>query len=390
MKNLYNIIKNHLIRYPTPLNINFNWSYGSIAGIFLIIQIITGILLAFHYVPHPDAAFYSIERIIMRDVHNGWLVRYMHMNGASFFFLAVYFHMARSLYYRTYLNNTYAWYSGLFLFIVLMATAFVGYVLPWSQMSYWAATVITNLFSSIPFIGTKVVYWIWGGYSVSESTLKRFFTLHFVFSAVLVLLSIIHIYFIHLKGSSKPVSAAGYENSISFGAYFSTKDIYSFLALFLVFMFIVLIHPLYLAHPDQFIKADVLVTPKHIVPEWYFSPFYAILRSVPSKGLGIFLLGSSLVILFFLPKIDAGKVALHPKYNIQYEVLFFIFIYIFLMLGYLGSMPATEPYVLASKIFTFLYFFYFFVLFIISRRDNKLLLGTLESNSSSIEKKKND
>lgn len=281
--------------------------------------------------------------------------------------------MARSLYYRTYVNNKYAWCSGLILFILLMATAFMGYVLPWSQMSYWAATVITNLFSSIPFIGTKVVYWIWGGYSVNENTLKRFYALHFLFGLALSLVSVIHIYFVHKNGSSKPISVAGVEENIPFSSYFTSKDVYGFLFLFLIFMTVVLLYPLYFSHPDQFIKADLLVTPKHIVPEWYFLPFYAILRSVPNKNFGIFLLGFSLFLLFFMPFIDGGKSVLHPRYNFYYEILFYIFLFSFLMLGYLGSMPATEPYVLASKIFTVIYFGYFLVLFIMSRWINKRL-----------------
>ena len=378
MRGIINLIKNHLSRYPTPFVINFNWSYGSLAGIFLVIQIITGVLLAFHYIAHPDMAFFSIERTIMRDIHNGWLVRYIHMNGASFFFLIVYLHIARSLYYRTYVSNKAAWFTGVLIFIVLMATAFLGYVLPWSQMSYWAATVITNLFSSVPIFGKKIVYWIWGGYSVCDSTLKRFFALHYLLSFLLVALTLLHIYFVHKKGSTGPLTLRGVDGAVKFGAYFSTKDIYGLLALFFVFMAVVLLFPLALSHPDQFIKADVLVTPKHIVPEWYFSPFYAILRSVPNKGFGIALMAFSLISLLFLPFIDRSKIALNPKFCIYYEFLFFMFVFSFIMLGYLGAMPATEPYVGASKIFTFMYFSFFILLNLIGRWTNYVLMKSIK------------
>lgn len=265
---ILSILNNHLIDYPTPSNINYFWGFGSLAGLCLGIQIISGILLAMHYTPHSDLAFLSIEHI-MRDVNNGWIIRYIHANGASMFFIVTYVHLARGIYFQSY-RKKMLWHLGVIIFILMMATAFLGYVLPWGQMSLWGATVITNLFSAIPIIGDNVTQWLWGGFSVDNPTLKRFFSLHYVLPFAITGLVLTHLSVLHISGSTNPLGICSKADRISFYPYFYLKDLCGLLVLILIFSFFVFFLPNYLNHSDNYIKADSLVTPAHIVPEWYF------------------------------------------------------------------------------------------------------------------------
>lgn len=345
--------------YPTTININYNWMWGSLAGIFLTIQLITGVLLTMHYSPDINFAFSSIEHI-MKDVNAGWLVRYMHTNGASFYFLSIYLHIGRNIYHKLYLNNKYVWYSGLIIFVLSMAIAFIGYVLPWGQMSFWGATVITNLFTAIPIIGQDLTYWLWSGYSIDNATLKKFFTIHFLLPFICLLVVIVHIFFLHKGNSSNPLGIS-VSDKVPFYPLFVLKDsVGLFVILFIYFIFI-FYYPNYLGHSDNYIEANPLVTPKHIVPEWYFLPFYAILRSIPNKLGGVLCMALSILILFFLPTIDFSKRHLMCK-NILYSYFTVMFFTNVLLLGFLGSQPITYPYDIFSIFSTIFYFFYIIVL----------------------------
>ena len=307
---ILSIFNNHLIDYPTPINQNYFFGFGSLAGLMLVIQIITGIFLAMHYTPHVEYAFSSVEHI-MRDVNYGWLIRYLHANGASFFFIVVYVHIFRGLYYGSYFEpRGHLWCSGVLIFILMMATAFLGYVLPWGQMSFWGATVITNLFSAIPLLGQHLVYLLWGGFSVDNPTLNRFFSLHFFLPFAIAGISLLHLILLHQTGSNNPlgIKLKNKNTYIGFYPYFYVKDLFGVLILLLVFFIFVFFYPNLLGHPDNYIKANALVTPAHIVPEWYFLPFYAILRSIPHKLLGVIAMFSSLLILLLLPYINTSKI----------------------------------------------------------------------------------
>ncbi|MDX1580888.1 MAG: cytochrome b/b6, partial [Alphaproteobacteria bacterium] len=277
------VLHGALVAYPTPRNLNYWWSFGSLAGLMLLVQIVTGIVLAFHYTPHADLAFESVEHI-MRDVNYGWLLRYVHANGASFFFIVVYIHIFRGLFYGSYKPpRELLWMLGLVILLLMMATAFMGYVLPWGQMSFWGATVITNLFSAIPGVGDAIVAALWGGFSVDNPTLNRFFSLHYLLPFVIAAVAILHIWALHIPGSNNPlgIDVKGPQDQIDFHPYHTAKDLFMMSVLLLVFFGFVFYAPNYLGHPDNYIPADPLVTPEHIVPEWYFLPFYAILRAVP-------------------------------------------------------------------------------------------------------------
>ena len=294
-------INSHIVDYPTPINLNYFWSFGSTAGICLVIQILTGVFLAMHYTPHVDLAFYSIEHI-MRDVNNWWLIRYLHANGASMFFIVVYSHIFRGLYYGSFINpRGWLWASGVIIFLLMMATAFMGYVLPWGQMSFWGATVITNLFSAIPIVGASIVEWLWGGFSVSNATLNRFFSLHYLLPFLIAGLTIVHLSLLHKAGSNNPLGINKNIEAISFYPYFYVKDLLAFFLLLIMFSFFVFYYPNVLGHSDNYIEANALVTPAHIIPEWYFLPFYAILRSIPDKLGGVVAMVLAILILLFLP-----------------------------------------------------------------------------------------
>nr|YP_010118058.1 apocytochrome b [Phytophthora palmivora]QPN54108.1 apocytochrome b [Phytophthora palmivora]QTV76692.1 apocytochrome b [Phytophthora palmivora] len=361
-KSLFAVINNHLIDYPTPVNLNYFFGFGSLAGIMLVVQILTGIFLAMHYTPHIDLAFNSVEHI-MRDVNNGWLIRYTHANGASFFFIVVYVHIFRGLYYGSYITPREAlWCSGVIIFILMMATAFMGYVLPWGQMSFWGATVITNLFSAIPLIGKDIVDWLWGGFAVDNPTLNRFFSLHFTFPFVIVGAVLIHLILLHEVGSNNPLGITLKTENIPFYPYFYTKDLFGLMVLFLVFFIFIFYYPNTLGHPDNYIEANPMKTPLHIVPEWYFLPFYAILRSIPNKIGGVIAMFGSLIILLTIPFTNSSEIrstAFRPIFKICYWLL----VIAFLLLGWVGQCPVEYPYT-EIGIISMIYYFFFFIIII--------------------------
>ncbi len=360
---IFSFIK-HLGEYRTPRNLSYAWSFGSIAGIALMIQIITGIVLAMHYTPNAKMAFDSVENI-MRNVNYGWLIRYTHAVGASMFFIAVYLHIARGLYYGSYkAPRELVWWFGIIIFIAMMATAFMGYVLPWGQMSYWGATVITNLFSAIPVIGENIVVFLWGGYSVDNPTLNRFFSLHYLLPFIILGLVILHIVALHIHGSNNPTGVEikdKEKDTIPFHPYYTIKDFFGFGVFFIIFAYFVFFQPNYLGHPDNYLPADPMVTPSHIVPEWYFLPFYAILRGIPDKLGGVIAMFGALLVLFALPWLDRSKVK-SGNYRPLFQIFYVLFFINFIILGYLGSKPAEGTYVIMARFSTFYYFAYFFLI----------------------------
>ena len=358
---ILSILNDHLLDYPTPANLNYFWGFGSLAGLCLVIQIITGIFLAMHYTPHVDLAFSSVEHI-MRDVNNGWLIRYLHANGASMFFVVVYIHIGRGIYHKSYsYPNLFLWYSGVVLFILMMATAFMGYVLPWGQMSFWGATVITNLFSAIPIIGENIAYWLWGGFSVDNATLNRFFSLHYLLPFLITGVVLIHLALLHYEGSTNPLGVNSKIDKIPFFPYFYLKDLFGFLIFLFVFSYFVWYYPNALGHSDNYIKANALVTPAHIVPEWYFLPFYAILRSVPDKLLGVIAMFASICVLFILPFADFSLIKC-PKFRPFFRTFFWIWVAIIFLLGWLGAQPIETPFVEFGQKLMHLHFLYFLVI----------------------------
>lgn len=362
-------INNSLIDLQSPSSLSYLWNFGSLLGLCLVIQIITGIFLAMHYCPDTSIAFQSIAHIL-RDVNNGFLLKYAHANGASFFFICVYIHIGRSLYYGGYYNKP-LWFSGVFILLIMMATAFMGYVLPWGQMSFWGATVITNFVSAIPYIGIDIVQWLWGGYSVNNATLNRFFSFHYLLPFILSALIITHLVFLHNKGSSSPVGIETMTDNIPFHPYFSFKDIFGFLLMLLIFSLIIIFYPNYLGDPENFIKANPLVTPTHIMPEWYFLFAYAILRAIPNKLGGVLALVFSILILLILPfnqKSNLKSLSFKPLS----KILFWIFISNFWLLTWIGAQPVEEPFIILGQISTIIYYSYFIFLTVLS--------GWLENN----------
>jgi len=351
------IISNHFLYYPTPININYAWSFGSLAGLFFAIQILTGIFLSMHYTAHVDFAFQSVEHI-MTNVKNGYLLRYMHANGASMIFILLYIHIARGLYFQSYLGSRkWLWWSGIVIFLLMMATAFIGYVLPWGQMSFWGATVITSLVTAIPFIGENIAHWIWGGFSVSNATLIRFFSLHYLLPFIVTGIIFIHLILLHETGSSNPITTYSL-SKIPFHPYFTYKDMFIFTGALVFYFFLVFFYPNLLGHSDNFIPANPLVTPEHIVPEWYFTPFYAILRACPNKLGGVISMLAAILALFLLPLFKKTYQTIPTIYSPIYKILFWLFISNFLVLMFLGGQPAAAPFVLFSKLFTVTYFVY--------------------------------
>jgi quinol-cytochrome oxidoreductase complex cytochrome b subunit len=358
--NTISIISKHGIAYPTPSNLNYFWGFGSISGFLLLWQVLSGILLAMHYSPEVSLAFNSLEHI-MRDVSTGWLIRYCHSGGASVFFIVVYIHIGRALYFRSY-RKTALWYSGIVIFLLMMATAFLGYVLPWGQMSLWGATVITNILGSFPIVGKYIVSWLWGGFSVDNPTLKRFFVLHFLLPLVLLVVAILHLVLLHISGSTNPLGVCAKIDSVRFYPKFIIKDIFGFLLLVgLLSLLTVFLYPNTLGHPDNYIRADCLVTPKHIVPEWYFLPFYAILRAIPDKFGGVIAMFGSILILFFLPLLGRFK-SKNGKFLSLIQIFFWLFISNVILLGWLGACVVEQPYVIISQCATVFYFSYFLIL----------------------------
>jgi ubiquinol-cytochrome c reductase cytochrome b subunit len=349
--------------YPTPKNLNYMWNFGSLAGFSLAIMIVTGIVLAMSYTAHVDYAFLSVERI-MRDVNHGWLIRYIHMNTASFFFIVIYLHMFRGLYYGSYkAPRELLWILGVVIFLLMMATAFMGYVLPWGQMSFWGATVITNLFSAIPLVGDSIVTLLWGGFSVDNATLNRFFSLHYLMPFLIAGVVVLHIVALHRFGSNNPIGidTTGPQDTISFHPYYTIKDVFGIAVFLLLLAIVVFFFPNAMGHPYNYIPANPLQTPAHIVPEWYFLPFYAILRAVPDKLGGVLLMFGAIAVLFILPWLDKS-----PVRSARFRPLFRIFFWLFLVnaiaLGYLGGKPAEGVYVILSRIATAWYFIHFLMI----------------------------
>lgn len=360
---IISMIEGTFLKHPYPKNLSYLWSFGSIAGIALLVQILSGILLAMHYVPNTAMAFDSVEHI-MRDVRYGWLLRYIHAVGASMFFVVVYAHIARGLYYGSYkAPREILWWVGILIFLLMMATAFMGYVLPWGQMSFWGATVITNLFSAIPIIGKSIVEWLWGGYSVDNPTLNRFFALHYLLPFVIVGVVFLHLVSLHTVGSNNPtgVEIKSKKDIIPFHPYFTIKDLLGFVAFFIIFSYFLFFHPNSLGHPDNYIPANPMVTPAHIVPEWYFLPFYAILRAVPDKLGGVLMMFGAIAILFALPWLDRSQVK-SGAYRPIFQKFFWLFLINFIFLGWLGKSPAEGWYVWASRGATLFYYAYFLLI----------------------------
>jgi len=359
--NLLSFVDSHIINYPTPINLNYMWSFGSTAGLCLVIQIITGIFLAMHYTPHIEYAFSSVEHI-MRDVNNGWLIRYLHANGASMFFIVTYSHIFRGLYYGSYMNpRGPLWVSGVIILLIMMGTGFMGYVLPWGQMSFWGATVITNLASAIPVVGEPIVQWLWGGFSVDNATLNRFFSLHYLLPFLIVGLVIVHLSLLHTTGSNNPLGINKNVDTVSFYPYFYVKDLFAFLALVAFFSFFVFFYPNTLGHADNYIPANPLVTPAHIVPEWYFLPFYAILRSIPDKLGGVVAMVGAILILAVLPVINTSEIR-SSRFRPIYGIAYWFLVSDFLLLGWIGQKPVETPYIEVGQVATVFYFLFFIIL----------------------------
>ena len=352
------------VAYPTPKNLNYMWTFGAILSFMLIAQIVTGVVLAMHYTPETGLAFDSIEHI-MRDVNWGMFLRYAHANGASMFFLAVYLHIFRGMYYGSYKEpRELLWILGIVIFLAMMATGFLGYVLPWGQMSFWAATVITNLFSAIPVVGNSITTWLLGGYSVDNPTLNRFYALHYLLPFVLVAIVAIHVWALHVTGQNNPTGVEVKDEekeTVPFTPYATLKDAFGIGVFLVLFAWLTFFAPNYLGHPDNYIEANPLVTPAHIVPEWYFLPFYAILRAIPNKLLGVIALFSAVIIPAALPWLDFSKVK-SARYRPWFAKAFWVFVAVGVGLGYLGSQPAEGGFLIAARVLTAYYFFHFLVL----------------------------
>lgn len=353
---LLKILNNALIDLPAPSNISRWWNFGSLLGLCLIIQILTGIFLAIHYTADTNIAFNSINHIC-RDVNNGWLIRTTHANGASFFFICIYIHIGRGIYYGSY-KYLYTWNIGVILFFLTIGTAFIGYVLPWGQISFWGATVITNLLSAIPYIGVDTVQWLWGGFAVDNATLTRFFSFHFLFPFIISAFTIIHLLFLHQTGSNNPLGINRNTDKIPFHPFFSFKDIFGFFLLIIFLTLLILIAPYILGDPDNFIPANPLVTPPHIQPEWYFLFAYAILRSIPNKLGGVIALFISIAILFILPISNNFKFQSNQFFPLN-QFFFWILVSLIFLLTWIGARPVEPPFIFLGQILTILYFSYY-------------------------------
>ena len=383
---IFSLLDNSLgSKYPAPRNLNYWWNFGSLAGLCLVVQILTGLFLAMHYTPHVDFAFKSVEHI-MRDVNYGWLMRYIHAVGASMFFLVVYIHILRGLYFGSYKSpREILWWLGVVIFLLMMATAFMGYVLPWGQMSFWGATVITNLFSAFPIIGDPIVTLLWGGFSVDNPTLNRFFALHFLLPFVIVGVVILHIWALHQHGSNNPlgIDVKTPKDTIPFHPYYTIKDMFGIGVFLVIFSAFVFYMPNSLGHPDNYIPADPMVTPAHIVPEWYFLPFYAILRAIPDKLGGVLAMFGSILVLFALPWLDKSNIR-SGTFRPRFKLFFWLFVVVGVLLGIVGAYSpdgcnlsntacptdslfgnlgqGAVPNLIIGRLATFWYFFHFLVL----------------------------
>jgi ubiquinol-cytochrome c reductase cytochrome b/c1 subunit len=367
------LIHSSAVAYPVPRNLNYLWTFGGILSFMLVAQILTGVVLVMHYTPNALMAFESVEKI-MRDVNYGWLLRYLHANGASMFFIAVYIHMFRGMYYGSYkAPREVLWILGVIILLLMMATAFMGYVLPWGQMSFWGATVITNLFSAFPLVGETIVTWLWGGFAVDNPTLQRFFSLHYLLPFMIAGVVGLHVWALHHVGQNNPAGVDVKDirrDTVPFTPYATLKDGFALVLFLILFSWFVFFTPNYLGHADNYIKANSLVTPSHIVPEWYFLPFYAILRAIPSKLGGVLCMFGAIAVLFVLPWLDTSKVR-SGKYRPLFKQFFWVFVGVCVLLGWLGSKPPEGWYVTISQLATFYYFAHFLIIL--------PLLGMLET-----------
>ena len=354
---IFTMIRHDAVEYPTPKNLNYWWNFGSLAGFMLVVMIATGVMLAMQYTPNSDFAFDSVERI-MRDVNYGWLLRYLHMNGGSFFFIVVYIHVFRGLYYGSYKNpRELLWWLGLIILVLMMATAFMGYVLPWGQMSFWGATVITNLFSAIPVVGKYIVTWLWGGFAVDNPTLNRFYALHYLLPFVIFAVVFLHLWALHTTKSNNTlgIDTKGPQDTIPFHPYYTVKDLFGMGVSLIGYLAFVFFAPNFFGEPDNYIPANPLLTPPHIVPEWYFLPYYAILRSIPDKLLGVVAMFGSILILFVLPWLDFSRVR-SARFRPFYKKVFWLLLIDVVVLGYVGANPPEGTFLVIGRIATAYYF----------------------------------
>nr|ARH53906.1 cytochrome b [Lampyris noctiluca]QEL51293.1 cytochrome b [Lampyris noctiluca] len=363
------IVYKSLIKLPSPSNISSWWNFGSLLGLCLMMQVMTGLFIAFHYKNDISLAFNSVAHL-SRDVNYGWLMRVCHSNGASMFFICLYLHIGRGLYYSSYMYKE-TWTTGVMIFLLTMATAFLGYVLPWGQMSFWGATVITNLLSAIPYLGEMIVQWVWGGFAIENATLSRFFSLHFILPFVIMAMVIGHLMFLHQKGSNNPIGSNSNIDKIPFNPYFTIKDIFGVMAILFMLITFSLLYPYKLSDPDNFIPANPMVTPIHIQPEWYFLFAYAILRSIPNKLGGVVALFMSILILFIMPMFKK-KIQSNSFYPIN-KILFWSFTTTMIMLTWIGAKPVEDPFIMTGQILTLLYFLYFPVMFMSSNMWDKIM-----------------
>nr|AVJ52615.1 cytochrome b [Diolcus variegatus] len=366
---LIKIMNSSLIDLPSPSSLSLWWNFGSLLGMCLMIQILTGVFLAMHYTANIELAFSSVIHI-SRDVNNGWLLRYTHANGASLFFICLYMHVGRGMYYGSY-KLMMTWSTGIALLFLVMGTAFLGYVLPWGQMSLWGATVITNLLSAIPYLGNMLVKWLWGGFSVDNATLTRFFTLHFLLPFIITAFVLIHLLFLHQTGSNNPLGLNSNYDKMPFHPYFSIKDTMGFMVTLMMISMLILLEPQLLGDPENFIPANPLVTPVHIQPEWYFLFAYAILRSIPNKLGGVIAMVLSIAIILILPLTNNNKFQGNTFYPLN-KFMFWSFVTIMILLTWIGARPAEEPYIFTGQVLTLMYFMYFMINPVILKMWDKL------------------
>nr|YP_009131096.1 cytochrome b [Vamuna virilis]AHX84188.1 cytochrome b [Vamuna virilis] len=355
---IFKILNGSLIDLPSPSNISYWWNFGSLLAFCLIIQILTGLFLTMYYTANIEMAFYSVN-YICRNVNYGWLIRTLHANGASFFFICIYLHIGRGIYYESF-NLMYTWMVGVIILFLLMATAFMGYVLPWGQMSFWGATVITNLLSAIPYLGSMLVNWIWGGFAVDNATLTRFYTFHFLLPFIVLMMTMIHLLFLHQTGSNNPLGLNSNLDKIPFHPFFTYKDLIGAIMLLMFLIMLTLTNPYLLGDPDNFIPANPLVTPVHIQPEWYFLFAYAILRSIPNKLGGVIALVMSILILIILPFTYNKKIQGIQFYPIN-QILFWFLVVMIILLTWIGARPVEDPYILTGQLLTIFYFSYYII-----------------------------
>lgn len=380
---LLSLVNSYVVDSPQPANLSYMWNFGSLLALCLGLQIVTGIILAMHYTPNVDLAFISVEHI-MRDVNYGWMIRYLHANGASFFFIFVYLHIARGLYYGSYKSpRVLLWSIGVIILVLMMATAFLGYVLPYGQMSLWGATVITNMLSAVPWIGQDFVQFVWGGFSVNNATLNRFFSLHFLLPFLLAALAIMHLMALHVHGSSNPLGISSNVDKLAMHPYFIFKDLVTILLFFLAMALIIFYMPNVMGHSDNYIPANPMQTPPSIVPEWYLLPYYAILRSIPNKLLGVIGMLGSLLILLLMPVLDTSRVR-GSQFRPLMRFAFWIFVTDFFLLMYIGSQHAEEPFITIGAIATVLYFGWFVVIVPVVGVIENTLMDIATDNRSSV------